>query len=420
MSSNVTLKRTVGLPGAIFLGLGSILGTGVFVSLGLAVGIAGEWTLPALCLAGLLAICNALSSAQLAANHPVSGGTYAYGYRYLNPGFGFTAGLCFLLAKSASAAAAAIGLAGYVGVLMGWNGQYVNVTACLLVLVMTIFVVGGLRRASFLNAVLVGAALTALFGLILASVNNVETKLSLDSLPTFEIQSFFEASAFLFVAFTGYGRIATLGEEVSNPRRTIPRAIIVTLFVSTVFYFGVLYAGLGVLGAPEFASATIETSAPLQTIAAKLSVSGLRELITVGAVMAIAGVLLNLILGLSRVAFSMGREGDLPAVLGRVSAKQEPIVAAVCIGIFIALLALLGGLKSVWGFSAFAVLCYYAITNLAALRLSAQDRLYPRFISVLGLCGCLGLAIWITPKIIVICLAIIGIGLGLRYILRAV
>lgn len=419
MSSNVTLKRTVGLPGAIFLGLGSILGTGVFVSLGLAVGIAGEWALPALCLAGLLAVCNALSSAQLAASHPVSGGTYAYGYRYLNPGFGFTAGLCFLLAKSASAAAAAIGLAGYVGVLMGWEGHYMNVAACLFALVMTVLVAGGLRRASFVNTVLVAAALAALVALIVASVISGAPTSSIDSLPAFTPQSVFEAAAFLFVAFTGYGRIATLGEEVSEPRRTIPRAIIVTLFVSALLYFGLLYAGLSVLGAPGFASVTVETSAPLQAIAAKLSVPGLSGLVTVGAIMAIAGVLLNLILGLSRVAFSMGREGDLPGVLGRVSRKQEPLVAVMSIGLFIAVLALFGGLESVWGFSAFAVLCYYAITNLAALKLNAHDRLYPRFVSILGLCGCLGLAIWITPKIIVICLVIIAIGLGLRHILRA-
>ncbi|MGJ8564901.1 MAG: APC family permease [Alphaproteobacteria bacterium] len=418
MSPKRTLKRSVGLRGAILLGLGSILGTGVFVSLGLAVGIAGVWALPALGLAGLLAVFNALSSAQLAASHPVSGGTYAYGYRYLNPELGFTAGLCFLLAKSASAAAASMGLAGYAGSLLGLSDVPTNVLASGFVLIMTLLVASGLKRASLVNGVLVIAALISLLALIVfAGLRLDPSDVRLWQM-SFAPKNFLEAAAFLFVAFTGYGRIATLGEEVKEPRKTIPKAIIVTLLISSGLYLGVLYAGISVLGVDEFAAATLETSAPLQAMAAQLQVPGLRLFVAIGAIMAMAGVLLNLILGLSRVAFSMGREGDLPSRLSRISLGQEPLVAVWSVGLFIALLAFFGGLKAVWGFSAFAVLCYYAITNVAALRLSREERLYPRIIPVLGLCGCLGLAVWISLKTIIAGLMIVAAGLLTRYFYR--
>ena len=107
------LARVVGTPGAILLGLGSIVGTGAFVSIGIAAGVAGPSVVVATALAALLAACNGLSSAQLAADHPVSGGSYEYGYKHVSPRVGFMAGWMFLSAKSASAATAALGLAGY-------------------------------------------------------------------------------------------------------------------------------------------------------------------------------------------------------------------------------------------------------------------------------------------------------------------
>jgi APA family basic amino acid/polyamine antiporter len=220
------------------------------------------------------------------------------------------------------------------------------------------------------------------------------------------------------VAFTGYGRIATLGEEVRSPRRTIPRAIILTLLVSTCLYLAILTGGLHVLGAAQFADATTRTAAPLQAVAARLGAPWLSLLVIVAAVTAMAGVLLNLILGLSRVVLAMGREGDLPRRLGQLDRSGQPLAASLCVGAVIAAMAAFGGLALVWSFSAFCVLIYYAITNLAALRLSADARLYHPIIPALGLVGCLGLSVWLQPLIILSATAILASALVLRRLLK--
>ena len=414
------LKRQVGLGGAILLGLGSILGTGVFVSLGLAVGIADHSAIYALGIATLLAVCNALSSAQLAANHPVSGGTYAYGYRYLRPEFGFIAGLSFLLAKSASAAAAAIGLVSYLAVLSGWQEAPIGAIAAGVCVLMTGLVASGLRRANAVNTVLVAVTIGALVWLIGAVwlqeglLGGAEWSGGGASISPSRL---FEAAALLFVAFTGYGRIATLGGEVIAPRKTIPRAIIVTLCVTGALYLGVLLSGLAMLDGAGFAKEMQASAAPLQAIAGALERPGLKLFLSLAAITAMAGVLLNLILGLSRVAYAMGQQGDAPAFLGRLRG-QEPFWATLCVGGVIALIALFGGLFMVWSFSAFTVLIYYAITNVAALQLRDEERLYPRMISIAGLVGCLGLAAGITGGAILYGSSVLLLGLAARYVLK--
>ena len=163
------LARAIGLPGAVMLGLGSILGTGVFVSLGIGAGIAGNMVLPALFLAGVVAVCNGMSSAQLAAAHPVSGGSYEYGYQFVSPAVGFTAGWMFLCAKSASAATAALGLAGYVLNAVGPLGDGLSVPVAVgATLLLTGVTLTGVQRSSRVNAAIVCSTLGAL-GFFVAS-----------------------------------------------------------------------------------------------------------------------------------------------------------------------------------------------------------------------------------------------------------
>lgn len=417
---NGQLKRQIGLTGAVLLGLGSILGSGVFVSLGFAVGVAGNWALLALGLATGLAAMNALSSAELAANHPVSGGTYAYGRRYLREEAGFVAGLAFVLAKSASAAVAALVLVGYVLSFAGWDLSLVRPLAALLILMMTALVIAGLRRANIANALLVGVTLLALLALVAAVTGSGRFNFEhvRPGLRSFDVPSVLEASALLFVAFTGYGRIATLGEEVREPRRTIPAAIITTIVVTGLLYFAVLISGLSVLGVIEFSAETYRNAAPLQAVARALQMPWLVAVITVAAATAMAGVLLNLILGLSRVVFAMGRDGELPAALGRLDKAQEPRIAIVMVGGFVALISLISEPYMVWSFSAFAVLIYYALTNFSALQLSSDERLYPPIIPVFGLIGCLVLSLAVKPGVILTGLAMLAGGLALRKLIK--
>jgi APA family basic amino acid/polyamine antiporter len=410
----IELPRVVGLPGAVLLGLGSIVGTGAFVSLGLAAGVAGPGVVLAVALAAAVATCNGLSSAQLAASHPVSGGTYEYGYRLLSPGLGFTAGWMFLCAKTASAATAALGVAGYLGHFLTVPVP-ARVIAALVVVAVTALVAGGMRRSSRVNAVIVAVTLLALGALVATAAP--AARLDADIFAGGD--ALFEATALVFVAFTGYGRIATLGEEVRDPARTVPRAIVVTLIASLVLYAAIAIAAVGVLGADGFAAAA-RRGAPLEEVARRVGGDGLAVAVSVGAITAMLGVLLNLVLGLSRVALAMARRGDLPAGLARVEGTEHatPRRAVIAVGVAIAGLALAGSIATAWSFSAVTVLVYYAITNLAALRQPPAERRFPRIIAGLGLVACLSLIVFIEIRVWLAALALLVVGAIVHMVAR--
>ena len=417
------LRRDIGLGGAIFLGLGSIVGTGVFVSLGLATDVAGGWVIAAIVLAGLLATCNGLSSAQLAAATPVSGGTYEYGYLHLRPILGFVAGWMFLCAKSASAATAALGFAGYLGRLIGHDSHRLTVgLAVVAVIALMLLILGGIRRSTWLNTAIVLSTLLALMFYIFIAMPIANERLTelASEVPSImgsviregSITTILHATALMFVAYTGYGRIATLGEEVHHPRRTIPRAVIMTLAVSMLLYVLVAIVSIAAVGSDLFAAATLATAAPLEFVAERSALSWAATVVVIGAMTAMLGVLLNLILGLSRVLLAMGRRGDMPTMLAHIESKHaSPSVAIVVMSAIVAGLALLGDIKLAWSFSALTVLVYYAITNLAALRLPREQQLFNPIIAWCGLAGCLGLTVFIDVRTWLIGGAVMAVGL---------
>lgn len=396
------LRRELGVVGATFLGLGSIVGTGVFVSIGIAAGIAGASVALAVGLAAFVAAFNGSSSAQLAAAHPVSGGTYEYGYEYLSPTAGFLAGWLFLLAKSASAATAALGFSGYTLNLLDQGDDWLIALALVVVVAVVLIVLAGIQRSSQVNMIVVGVTLLALGAFVVVALGDFDSGnftpfLGGEKGNTF---GFFEATALMFVAYTGYGRIATLGEEVHHPRRTIPIAIGVTLLTTGVIYIAVAVAAVGAAGSDGFASLTESTAAPLEAIVRALDQPAVATFVAIGAVTAMLGVLLNLILGLSRVLMAMGRRGDMPAATARLDAAgRTPVVAVIIIGVVVAVLAATGDVRLTWSFSAFNVLIYYALTNAAALRLPADSRLFPRWLAIAGLVSCSFLVIFIDLQI---------------------
>jgi len=414
------LRRELGVLGAMMMGLGSIVGTGIFVSIGIAAGIAGPGVIAAIAIAAFIATCNALSSAQLAANHPVSGGTYEYGYEYLHPTFGFTAGWMFLCAKTASAATAALGFAGYLLYAFGWSTERLVHVAVAATLTLTAVVLSGMRRSNVTNVAIVSVTLAALLVFAIAGLPSVR-ELGRDNLTPLvgsgtgeygPVHGLLYATALMFVAYTGYGRIATLGEEVREPRRTIPRAIVLTLVVSATLYMVVGAVAVGAVGSAALASATEGRAAPLEVVAGTFGFPGVQWIVAAGAMTAMLGVLLNLILGLSRVLLAMGRRRDMPPAVARLDAAgTTPCVAVTVVGLSVAGLAAIGSVKTTWTFSAFTVLIYYAITNLAALRLDRAERLYPRILAWCGLGACLFLAFWVEWRIWAVGLGLIVVGL---------
>jgi APA family basic amino acid/polyamine antiporter len=401
------------------MGLGSILGTGIFVSIGLAAEVAGPAVVLAVALAAGVATFNGLSSAALAASHPVSGGTYEYGYRYLTPTLGFLAGWMFLCAKTASAATAALGLAGYVLTAVGVSaGTPARVGLGVMVVgLMTVLVGGGMSQSNRANAAIVSITIAALAVFVVCGLPTAVSHGSVHLQPFFPagangVDGLLHATALMFVAYTGYGRIATLGEEVREPERSIPRAIIAALVLAMALYVAVTAVAVGVLGAQALADATRAAGAPLELAARQLRVPALAGLVALGAMSAMTGVLLNLLLGLSRVLLAMGRRGDMPRSLAAIDTRNgSPRHAVAATGGLVAILVLIGNVKLTWSFSAFTVLVYYALTNLAALRLPVAERRTPRVVPVLGLVSCLGLTVWIEPEIWLAGVALIGVGL---------
>ncbi len=415
-----SLQRQVGVTGAVMLGLGSIVGTGVFVSIALAADLAGPGVVIAIAAAAVVATCNGLSSAQLAAAHPVSGGTYEYGYRLLHPALGFTAGWMFLCAKSASAATAALGFAGYLLGGLGLDARMTTPAALFIVVVLTVLVCSGIRRSNAVNIAIVSVTLGALAFFVVAGGAWAAREGTLARpWADFDLSpGWLEATALMFVAYTGYGRIATMGEEITDPRKNIPRAMIVTLGVSMLLYVAVGVVYVAAAKSPTFTAAS-KWIAPLAW-AAEQSVGRVGGIVLgVGAVAAMAGVLLNLLLGLSRVLLALGRRGDAPASVARISPRSHsPNVATIVIGAAIAGLVLIGNVKTTWSFSAFTVLIYYAITNAAALRLPPAQRLFPRAWAWGGLASCLFLAFWVHWHIWLAGLALIAAGLAWHVIAR--
>ena len=415
------LKRELGVFGATMMGLGSIVGTGVFVSIGIAAGIAGPAVILATALAAAVATFNALNSAQLAANHPVSGGTYEYGYRYLNPWLGFTAGWTFLCAKSASAATAALGLSGYLLYACGVGDRWRIPVAAAAVAAVTAVVLSGIRQSNRLNVAVVSVTVVSLLAFCVAGLRAALAAGTENLTPFFRppdessggvAGGVLHATALMFVAYTGYGRIATLGEEVREPRRTIPRAIVLTLVASALLYVAVGAVGVAAAGAEVLSAAAKERAAPLEVVSRRFAVPGVHWAVAAGAVTAMLGVLLNLVLGLSRVLLAMGRRGDMPTPVARLGpSTATPYAAVLVTGGAVAGLALIGSVKTTWSFSAFTVLIYYAITNLAALRLPARDRLYPRALAWCGLAACLFLAFWVEWRVWALGCGVITLGL---------
>lgn len=395
------LVRSASLGGAILLGLGSIIGTGAFVSIGFGVELAGSWIIWALLIAAAVATFNGLSSAQLAAIHPVSGGTYEYGYQFLNRQLGFTAGWLFVLAKSASAATAALAVGVALQAWLGGPAWLVQLIAGFTLLLFTLLVLGGLRRSNRANAMLVALAVGALIVFVAVSSQTPMPVADISHEPSW--QNLLAAAGLLFVAYTGYGRIATMGEEVQNPRHVIPSAILATVVVVTL-----LYAAIG-WGIMHYVPLTTSGDFVLSNL---LPQGIWRQLVAIGAVVAMCGVILNLILGVSRVVLAMARRNDLPRQWSHLNQQRTSAPAAIWVTFVVMLLiVLIGDLKVAWSFSAFTVLVYYSITNLAALRVQTADRFVPRWISLLGLISCLSLAAFIELQIMFVGLILVGIGL---------
>jgi APA family basic amino acid/polyamine antiporter len=409
--SRPTLARRLTTPDAVVIGVGSMVGAGLFSAFAPAARAAGALLLVSLGVAALVALCNAASSAQLAAQCPTSGGTYVDGRERLGPWWGFVAGWGFVIGKTASCAAMALVFAAYL-VPEAWQ-RPVAVGA---VVALAAVNYRGITRTARLTRVIVAVVL-ALLAVVLAVV-------ALGARPgepqpvaaAVGVAGVLQGAAVLFFAFAGYARIATLGEEVVDPARTIPRAILGAFAVVVPLYAVTAVVLLHTLGVDALAA----SRAPLRDAAAAVTSSGwIQVVVVVAAAAATLGALLALIAGVGRTALAMAREGDLPHPLAAVHVRYAvPHVAEVTVAVVVCLLVLLTDLRAAIGFSSFGVLTYYAVANASALTQDPPHRRYPRVVAVVGLLGCVVLALAVPTISLVVGVVVLAVGVLGRLVVR--
>jgi APA family basic amino acid/polyamine antiporter len=406
------LRRDLGLADAVAIGLGAIIGAGIFVVTGVAAKVAGPAFLVGLALAGVAATFNALSSAQLAAAYPRSGGTYEYGYRVLGPRFGFAAGWLFLASKLAAGGTVALGFGFYLAALVpGIPERGAGVAAAVALTAANYF---GIKKAGRLNTIVVVVSVSVLALFVGTGLPAVQAS-NLHPFAPAGLRGVLEAAGLLFFAYTGYARVATLGEEVHDPRNTIPKAIISALAISSVLYLAVSFVAVGAIGAEEMG----RSRSPLQQAALTFPIPRMSEVVGIGATTAMFGVLLSQLFAISRMLFAMARNGDLPRRLERVHPRHAvPDVAVFAAGLIIVVVALVGTLQWVVSAASFTILIYYTLTNLAALRMPSQEKQYPNWIPASGMASCIALAASLRPAAIGGGLALLALGFGLRATLR--
>lgn len=415
-STTPGLARRLGTGSAVVVGLGSMVGAGVFAAFAPAAQAAGAGLLVGLAIAAVVAFCNATSSARLAALYPQSGGTYVYGKERLGPFWGYLAGWGFIVGKTASCAAMALTVAAYM--LPGAERPVRAAVAVAVVLALTALNYRGIQKSTWATRVIVAVTLVVLTFVVIASFAGGTAQVAhVVPLGEFSPSGVLQSAGLLFFAFAGYARIATLGEEVRNPERTIPRAIPIALGIALVVYAAVAIAALAALGPERLAAA----SDPLASAVAVGSWSWLTPVVRVGATVAAVGSLLALVLGVSRTTFAMARDGHLPTTLSAVHPRfRVPHHAEVAVGVVVAILVSVVDLRGAIGFSSFAVLVYYAIANAAAWTLRADEGRPARVVPIVGLAGCLVLAVTLPVGSVLAGSAVLLLGVGVWVVRRVV
>jgi APA family basic amino acid/polyamine antiporter len=410
MSEHPGLARRLRTTDAVVIGLGSMIGAGVFSAFAPAAAAAGSGLLIGLGIAAMVAYCNATASAQLAVQYPTSGGTYVYGREQLGDWWGFLAGWGFVIGKTASCAAMALTFAAY-AVPPAWQRP----VAVVAVVALAGVNYHGVTRTARLTRVLVVVVLLALAVVVVAALvggGPADPSSLGDGVgPAQGGYGVLQSAGLLFFAFAGYARIATMGEEVHDPQRTIPRAIVLALGIAVAVYALVGVTALLAMGPDRLAA----SRAPLADVVLAGSWDWAAPVVVVGGAAASLGALLALVAGVGRTTLAMARRDDLPRWLAAVHPRhQVPHRAEIALAVVVSVLVLTVDLRGAIGFSSFGVLLYYLIANLSAFTQLAGVRRFPRWLQVLGAAGCLLLAVTLPWQAVVAGAAVFAVGIGYR------
>ncbi|MEA3550663.1 MULTISPECIES: APC family permease [unclassified Pseudarthrobacter] len=409
MSAHQQLQRRLGTFDATAIGLGSMLGAGVFVVFAPAAALAGQLLALSVVIAGAVAYCNAVASAALAAKYPTSGGTYVYGREQLGKWPGFLAGWGFVTGKTASCAAMALTFGSYI------SPQYAVPVAVAAVVALTGVNLLGITRTALLTRVLLCVVLATLsFVAVAAAVGPHPDAGPAGSADMASPGGVLPAAGLMFFAFAGYARIATLGEEVKDPARAIPRAILAALAGAFAIYLTLSLLLLNHLPGGQLAA----TRTPLLDAVLQSGLAAGAPAVQAGAAAACLGALLALITGVGRTTLAMARERDLPVLLARVGGKHTvPYAAELAVAAVVILLLATTDVMTVVGFSSFGVLIYYAVANASAYTLPTHPAYAPKWLNAVGFVACLLLAFTLPPIPVLTMAGVLAAGVAGRWLM---
>jgi len=419
MKDGAELKRTLNVFDATSIGIGAIVGAGIFVVTGISAGLAGPAVVLSVLISGAISTITALSFAELSSAIPKEGGAYAYAHETISPFAGFMVGWLWLISNIVAGAAISIGLASYITVLIpSLPVKAIAISACIIVTLINLF---GMKESSIVNNVLVLVKVSVLCFFMVIGLFHFSPKNLIPLMPNGWV-GVFQGAALIFFAYAGFARITTVAEEVKNPERTIPISILLSLGICMVLYALTSFTAVGLVNYRDLAS----SGSPLSDAAGATGNPLASIVVTLGAITATTSVLLTTVIGLSRVSFAMSRNLQFPRFVGRVHSRfGTPYISIIVVGAVMTLLALISDLGQVVALSSFASICYYATTNLSALLLrkkagpsvsAFKAPLYPVF-PLIGFASCIILILFLTYESILTGVFAAFIG-GLYYLTK--
>jgi APA family basic amino acid/polyamine antiporter len=403
------LKRTLGLFDAFAIGIGAIIGSGIFVVTGIAAGLAGPALLISLVIGAFISGFTALSFAELAHSIPKEGGGYEFARELISPFAGFISGWLWILSNVVTGVVVSLGFASYLALFLPFPVN-VNLIAALACLAVTLINYLGARDSSLVNDILVVIKLLILALFVAFGLGFVKAGNFSPFMPAGEI-GIMQGATLIFFAYSGFARVTLVSEEVKDPKKNIPRSIILALVVSTIVYMLVSFTAIGLVGYKELAS----SGSPLADAARSVS-ANLTYFVSIGALVATFSVLLTTLLGLSRISFAMSSESELPQLFSRLDERSTPYYTVLVFGFTMAILAIFSNLLQAIALANFGSLLYYLLTNYAALKL--ENRVYPRIIPVLGMTTCLILLLFLTREAWITGCIVLSTGAAFYYLMK--
>ncbi len=404
----MALSAKLGLFDAFSIGLGAIIGAGIFVVTGVAAGVAGPGLMLSLIIAAVVSAFTAMSFAELARRVPKDGGGYEFAHEMISPLGGFISGWLWLSSNVITGAVVALGFASYLAIFIPLPVNLIAAAACIVVTIVNYL---GMKDSALLNDILVVFKVIVLAAFFVIGALFVKPSNFAPFLPKGTI-GVMEGAALVFFAYAGFGRVAMVSEEVRDPQRTVPKAILLSLVISALIYFAVSFVAIGIIGTPALAG----SGSPLADAAASAN-SALANGIALAALAATLSVLLTTVLGMSRISYAMARNHDFPRALMAVHKKRgTPYVSILLLGSLMTIMALFSNLLLAAVLSNFASIIYYLLVNVSAFRM--KEPLYSRAFPVLGMVTCLallpflGIQAWEYGAIILV------VGIIAFYVLR--